>query len=470
MKKVLVTIFFVLILVPALILCAGYAIMSAHYDKTFMFGIFVNDVYVSGMTPEQVNEKLLEQMDTGTLTIVPKDSEAIELPLSDIGYQNSFLEELRKLQAEDNPVKWAMRMLSQSGNFTEYEIEASATYDEEALSSFMQQHKELNDCSGQTDLKVEIKKTEDGYTLRDDTLTLLDGQKAKEVIESAIEKEKESVDLEKEDCYIQKKYTREMEETLALWKQVDRLQSSRITYIFGENTEVLDASVMADWIKLDEDGNFFFNEDGKLEYDTEKVKAYVKELADQYDTTNKIRTFHTTSGRNVTIKNTNYGDKIDQKAEVEYLLTYAPKGVKEEHIPTYSQRAFASGENDIGDTYIEVDIAEQMMYYYQSGRIVLETPVVTGNTSLGRGTPEKICYVYFKQRNRVLRGEDYETPVSYWIAVNGAIGIHDATWRGKFGGTIYKTNGSHGCINTPTKAVSQLYDMVEIGTPVIIFY
>ena len=67
-------------------------------------------------------------------------------------------------------------------------------------------------------------------------------------------------------------------------------------------------------------------------------------------------------------------------------------------------------------------------------------------------------------------GEDYRTPVSYWMAVYGNIGIHDATWRGKFGGSIYKTNGSHGCINTPMKAVSQLYEMVEEGTPVIMFY
>jgi lipoprotein-anchoring transpeptidase ErfK/SrfK len=95
---------------------------------------------------------------------------------------------------------------------------------------------------------------------------------------------------------------------------------------------------------------------------------------------------------------------------------------------------------------------------------------VTGNTSLGRGTPQKVCYVYYKQRNRVLRGEDYETPVSYWMAVYGNIGIHDASWRSKFGGSIYKSSGSHGCINTPTNIVSQMYDMVEVGTPVIIFY
>ena len=86
------------------------------------------------------------------------------------------------------------------------------------------------------------------------------------------------------------------------------------------------------------------------------------------------------------------------------------------------------------------------------------------------GTPAGVNYVNNKQRNRVLRGEGYASPVKYWVPVKGAIGIHDANWRSEFGGEIYKTNGSHGCINTPTEIMSQLYDAVEIGTPVIMFY
>ena len=149
-----------------------------------------------------------------------------------------------------------------------------------------------------------------------------------------------------------------------------------------------------------------------------------------------------------------------------------PSGRVETRTPVYKQVSYTGidGLDDIGSTYIEVDMTDQMMYYYVNGRQELSTPVVTGNTSLGRGTPQKVCYIYFKQRNRVLRGEDYATPVSYWMAVYGNIGIHDATWRRKFGGSIYKTGGSHGCINTPFDEVSKLYDMAEVGTPVIIFY
>ena len=78
--------------------------------------------------------------------------------------------------------------------------------------------------------------------------------------------------------------------------------------------------------------------------------------------------------------------------------------------------------------------------------------------------------MYNKQKNRVLRGPNYRTPVKFWIPVRGAIGIHDAKWRDEFGGDIYLTDGSHGCVNTPMDAVEKLYEMVEIGTPCVMYY
>ena len=100
----------------------------------------------------------------------------------------------------------------------------------------------------------------------------------------------------------------------------------------------------------------------------------------------------------------------------------------------------------------------------------METDVVTGNTSKKWGTPEGIYSVYAKQKNRILRGTGYASFVNYWMPVNGNIGIHDASWRSTFGGEIYKKSGSHGCINTPYQKMKEIYDTVEIGIPVIMFY
>lgn len=116
--------------------------------------------------------------------------------------------------------------------------------------------------------------------------------------------------------------------------------------------------------------------------------------------------------------------------------------------------------------YIVVSISNQTLKYYEYGELVLSSNVVTG---INGKTPIGNFKVLNKARNIILKGKDYESFVSYWIAFKGnSFGFHDASWRSKFGGTIYKYNGSHGCVNMPYSKVQKLYNMVSVGTPVYI--
>ena len=216
--------------------------------------------------------------------------------------------------------------------------------------------------------------------------------------------------------------------------------------------------------------NFVLDEQGKLCADEEKVFAFVDWLADTYDTVGAERTFHATRGDIVKVEGGIYGNLIDREAEKEYLLDAFLQKKAEIHTPVYSQMARKQGLDDIGDTYIEVDMTEQKMYYYEKGVLKLETEIVTGNMRRRMGTPEGVNFVYNKQKNRVLRGPGYASPVKFWMPVKGGIGIHDAGWRKEFGGDIYQTAGSHGCINTPKDKMEELFDCVQIGTPVVMFY
>ncbi|MFR1295816.1 MAG: L,D-transpeptidase [Coprobacillus cateniformis] len=111
-------------------------------------------------------------------------------------------------------------------------------------------------------------------------------------------------------------------------------------------------------------------------------------------------------------------------------------------------------------------------------KLFLESDIVSGLPSdPHKKTPAGTYYIYFMQLNRTLRGEiqadgkpEYETPVAYWMAFNGGIGLHDATWQSRFGGDVYYTRGSHGCINLPLKVAAELYDMVKVNTPVVCYY
>ena len=111
------------------------------------------------------------------------------------------------------------------------------------------------------------------------------------------------------------------------------------------------------------------------------------------------------------------------------------------------------------------------MWYYENGALVADTDVVTGNISRHNGSPDGVFKIVYKESPAVLRGEDYESDVTYFMPFAYNVGIHDASWRnGRFGGDIYKSSGSHGCINAPLEVVEKMFGKVEVGTPVVAYY
>ena len=156
-------------------------------------------------------------------------------------------------------------------------------------------------------------------------------------------------------------------------------------------------------------------------------------------------------------------NNIDTSKIGEYKITY--KVVDSSNNKTTKEiKVFVRDHKD--NCKIVINIEEQKLRYYVKGKVVFETDIVSGQN--GR-TPKGTYSILNKARNVTLVGEDYETVVRYWMPFIGRnYGIHDASWRSRFGGTIYKYNGSHGCVNVSSKAAAELYNMVEVGTPVII--
>ncbi len=194
-----------------------------------------------------------------------------------------------------------------------------------------------------------------------------------------------------------------------------------------------------------------------MQADPSTINAFVQALSARYNSANLT---------------------IDQAGEVNYLTAAVngllPMGI---HIPattTASAQAAATpvvtGNLTInGGTYVDINITTQTLAVFQNGTLAATTPIVTGNVSAGHNTPQGVYSIRTKERERYLTGPDYKSYVHYWCQVVGGVGIHDATWRGKFGGEIYKTSGSHGCINVPYDNMASLYNnYFQVGMPVII--
>ena len=121
---------------------------------------------------------------------------------------------------------------------------------------------------------------------------------------------------------------------------------------------------------------------------------------------------------------------------------------------------------DLDGKYIVIDLSEQKLWLYDENNVLLSTNIVTGKLD----TPTNLGFfkIYGKQTNRYLTGEDYRSFVNYWMPFNGGIGMHDATWRKKFGGNIYINDGSHGCVNMPLDITDDIYNNVSVGTKVLV--
>lgn len=453
-------------LIILLSLIAMYLGLARYYADGFSYGTWINGVYCTGKSVNEVNDELLKQFDYEGLTITDSDGKSYTVLADEVELCFDFNEALRLYLERQNPYLWIDNLTGSEGART---LDPVVSYNERTFEEIVNAFPFFGGKK-EEERTVEILKGEQGYYLVNERSHVLNEQKAEELIRAAFEGFETNLDLEAAGCYEDIPLSEEMRQELALWEKIKDYQDCGIVYQFGEESYPVDSSVACDFIMMDEEGGFVFDENGNLCTDEEKIYAFVDQLADEYDTVGSVRQFQTTRGDIVSVEGGIYGNKIDRNAEKEYLLQAFLEKRKEVHEPSYTQMALRQGKDDIGDTYIEVDMTNQMMYYYEEGELKLETPVVTGNTSLRRGTPVGTNYVYSKQKNRILRGEGYESPVKYWIPVKGAIGIHDASWRSTYGGEIYKTNGSHGCINTPLDKVAELYDLVEIGTPCVMFY
>ena len=165
-----------------------------------------------------------------------------------------------------------------------------------------------------------------------------------------------------------------------------------------------------------------------------------------------------------------YGWVINKKGEAAQIVEDIKNGESVTREPKYEQRAFVEGADDIGNTYIEIDYTNQHLWYYKDGSLVVDSDLVSGNLNNGNGSPDGVFKVISRQSPATLKGEDYESDVTYFMPFAYNVGLHDASWRSSFGGSIYKNGGSHGCINLPYDAADTIYKNVELGTPVVAYY
>ena len=451
--------------------CA-YGAVTYYYAVRFFEGTYINGIDCSNKTAYEVEQAIASTVEAYSIEVTSRNQDPQTISGSQIGYQYMSDGEVLNLLKQQKPYEWVRGFMETRS----YNTQENVTFDKTLLQNEV---KALNCAQPENQVEPEnayVAMNGDEFTIVPETEgSKLKVKEAYKALDAAISGSQTSIDLgSTPDVYAVAAVTSEDSTLQATRDAYNNYTKASITYTFGDQTVTLDGSTLKNWLQFDEKGQLV-QDDASF---TQHVKDFVAQLASEHNTVGTTRSFNTTSGRTVSVYGSAYGWKIDQDAEAAQLTEEIRTGTQTTREPVYSMRANAYGYNDIGSTYIEVDLSSQHMYYYQGGSIIFDSDIVSGDIRYDdRATPPGIFTLYYKKSPDVLRGAkkpdgtyEYETSVTYWMPFNGGIGFHDATWQAYFGGDRYTYAGSHGCINMPLDAAATLYSIIDTNVPIVCFY
>ncbi len=424
-----------------------------YFSGQFGRKTYISNTDVSSLTVEEAVAVMNESK--GFTVQFSKDGKVYDIDISDAVTREFTKDEV--VECKDN-LTFTEYLLGQEKDFQVKP--AQSMVDEEKLRSILQRA-----------LPAETTETKDAFI--DEEFQLVPEVFGDQVnFDELIHNIKEGVntglklDYKLEDYYIQPKFTKESENIVKAVEEISTYKGMKIVYQFGEASEIID------WNKLKK--YLVYNPDtAVLTLKTKWVNNFVRQMSRKYNTYGKTRKFKTTKDGTVKIQGGIMGWWINEDDTVKQLKKLLKDKKSKTVEPVYRNIAAQHGEDDIGDTYVEISIKRQHVWFYKDGKLKFDSKTVTGKLTKDRKTTVGVHRIYGKQRDRYLGTmavQGYRSFVHYWMPFNwDGQGLHDATWRNKFGGDIYKTGGSHGCVNLPYEFAGKLYDAVSIGTPVVVY-
>lgn len=434
-----------------------YSLMSLYFFSHFFFHTEINGINVSLRAYRDLPGIISDYIKKYELIIIERNGVTELITSRDIDMKYHKSHSLTRVNRTQIPFTWISSLFKDR----KYYIEDLYEYNNSLLADRINR---LTCMNGKVEEphNVDYKYMDGSYQIVPEIYgDKIDKERFEKVIKKYIAEGKRTLDLDSLSCYVNPKYSTGSEKTLKTLDRLNKYVSTQITYQFGNVTELLDGATIHQWLSVDDELEVMIND--------EEVAAYVRELSKKYDTVGIIRDFQSSTGKKVELQGGLYGWKIDRAAEVKALVNHIQHGDVLQKEPEYLQKAYSREGNEIGSTYIEINISKQRLWFYRDGKMIAQGAVVTGNPSRGNATVLGVYMVNYKQKNAILSGPGYEAKVTYWMPFFGNMGLHDASWRFRFGGEIYLRNGTHGCVNAPLYLARIVFENVEEGTPVIIY-
>lgn len=445
----------------AVVLAAAgvYLGVSYYYSSHFFPKTVINGLNCAGLSVDQVKEKIQSQILSYTLTLEERGGQTEQLTGDQLQLKYVDDRKVEALMEEQNPFTWPIYIVKQNN----HEMAANISYSEETMTQLLDalQCFQPENVTAPEDAKItdngtafEITPEVEGNTLK--------REETEQAVREAIDTGKSELNFEEAGLYEAPSVRSDDEMLNNQVTQMNSLTAANLTYDFVDRQYVVNRDVIKEWLTQDAEGNYTIDET--------QAAAWVRQMAYETDTFGLAHTFKTSLGPTIELKaGGDYGWVINKDKTTAALVEAVKAGTQGAIEPVYLYSANDRSQNDIGGTYVEICISQQKMWCYKDGQLVVETPVVTGSHATGYDTPAGSVWAIDGKKS------DYDftlytAHVMFWLPFNDQVGIHDSSWRSEYGGDIYLTNGSHGCVNTPYDAAEKIFNTVGIGDPVIVYY
>ena len=445
------------------LLLIGYSYGIYHFSDKFQPNTKIGQVDVSNLTLNQAKDAVEENLVSQEVRVAENGKELGTFVMKDLSPELDTLTQLENIYNAQNPNLWVTSFFQ--GQHFDGDVLSQIRFDDKTLNSILMDlgldNSERQPAKNAT---IEYNETKGYFVQEAETGNQIDIANLKKAVSKNLQEGKDTIEINQ--YYVQPKITSEDETIQTVMDQIDQALSTEITLTIDGHDEVIPQKEIMKWI--------YFDPNNDIVYDESLIQEFLRTYNDKYATFLKDRKFKSTLQGEVTVKPGTLGWSIDRELEAAQIAEDLYNGEDVRRDPIIAGTGYGNHGDDIGDTYVEIDMTHQTMFIYKDGVEVLQTPIVTGQ--IGTDTVPGAYSVWNKEEDAALEGynprseREYVQPVSYWLAFDGTgQGIHDASWQSSFGGDTYLVSGSLGCINTPPDIMPQVYQHVELGTPVIVF-
>jgi len=475
-KQIIILIILAAAVVAGILFYNWYSKEAQFFESHFFSGTMINGEDVSEETAEEVKQSIQEELNEYSLTFTDHEGRTSTITAADLDLTYDDDGEVEEILDSQNTSAWIFNNDKEAS----YTVSEGSSYNADKLGAWIASLPCLKDGKKSTDA-YEVEK-EDGYweivpeTYGDE----IDAGALADKITDAVNDGETSFILDTDELFIEptimaddqalttdvearNKAMDEYYAELARQQRIEEITEFITNLDLKLNSYIDKVYINEELLKgmLTEDGN------GDPCISEKKFKKWVRQWAEDRGFTTNHNLFVTHGGRLMQVAN---GPLMGWKLDLEATVERAWKAVqRQESGVIHPVLVDDEGRLQTDYKYVEINIMKQTMYFYMNGEQILETPVVTGNVAAGMATPSNgVWYIDRMNLHYTMVGATYVAYCDYWMAFNGGIGIHDLASRTAYGGDIYLTNGSHGCVNTPYEMAQKIFENVEIGTRVVV--